>query len=124
MRCLALLAIWLVAVQHLAACTTSLSLRPDVLDVAVVGRKYRQEISIIDSKTPVGSVSIAKGGLPPGLNLSFDEGSDSFEIEGTPSASGKFEFQVTIWCYGTNFPGQSLDKTMVIKVRQPKSGRQ
>jgi hypothetical protein len=95
----------------------ALSFSPASLPQAYVGKAYQVNINISQNSTPVGSLTVEKGNLPPGLTLQFNKGTDSGVITGTPTEAGSFKFTLNVWCMGTNSPGQtgSHDYTILVK---------
>ncbi len=79
---------------------------PKQLEPATVGEAYRFPILIHSNKTPVGSIHLKSGHLPPGLKLRFVKDDQLAFIEGTPTTAGTYEFVLGAWSYGTNFAGQ------------------
>jgi hypothetical protein len=109
---------WL-AVLVILACTQTrppLAFTPTELEGAHAGRPYLATISVQQNATPVGAMSISSGELPPGLELTFLEGSDAGEITGTPAAAGTYVFTVEVWCFGTNVNGQTGSATYTLVV--------
>jgi hypothetical protein len=72
--------------------------------------------ALVDARTPVGGVDVAKGRLPPGLALEFVREASSFTVRGVPSESGRYEVTISAWTYGTNFPGDRATVTLFIDV--------
>lgn len=84
-----------------------LTFSPTELPAAEKGQPYRATLTVSDNDTPVGDLFVQSGALPPGLELTFHEGTDSAEISGTPTEAGTFEFVVEAWCFGTNVSGDT-----------------
>lgn len=94
-----------------------LEIGPDTLPEAEAGMPYEVLIQVSKNETPVNGVDISQGGLPHGLEIKFEDGSNSALISGIPQESGTYHFTVHVWCVGTNTGGQMGDKeyTLVIK---------
>ncbi len=90
---------------------------PEGLPEARVGVAYEVTIRVSQWQTPVGAILISHGQLPPGLDLTFDPGTATARIGGTPSEAGSYSFTVHAWCYGTMTEGQSGDKDYVLVSR-------
>ena len=90
---------------------------PDHLAPAAVGRPFRALITVTQNVTPVGEMSVASGGLPPGLSFTFKQGENGAEINGTPSKAGRYKFNVSAWCFGMNVSGQTgnHDYELIVK---------
>lgn len=93
-----------------------LTFAPTALPAATVGVPYQATITVHDNNTPVGSLYVAEGELPPGLALTFTDGIDGAEIAGTPEAAGTYTFMVEAWCYGTNVNGDTGTQTYTLVV--------
>ena len=89
---------------------------PDRMPDARVGQPYDVEILVAGNATPVGNYSISTGTLPPGLELIMDENLHTARISGTPAVAGKYDFTLSVWCYGTNVSGQTGEIKYVIVV--------
>lgn len=89
---------------------------PDQLPDARVGVPYEATIGISQNDTPVGSVSLSKGTLPPGLELVYKRAEDTAKITGVPTQAGKYTFTINAWCLGTNTSGQVGEKQYTIVV--------
>ncbi len=98
--------------------TTPLMIEPESLPNAQTGVAYEVEILVSDNVTPVSSVIISNGTLPPGLELVFMDGEDGATISGTPEESGTYTFTVFISCFGTMVGGQTGDKEYTIIVEE------
>ena len=85
----------------------ALVFKPNQLASATIGQRYLARITITQNVTPVGEMSVASGGLPPGLNFTFRQGENAAEINGTPSKAGSYKFTVSAWCFGMNVSGQT-----------------
>jgi Putative Ig domain len=94
----------------------ALQLVPASLPDAKVGTPYAATIAVTKNVTPVGGASIQEGSLPAGLTLEKIPGEDGVQISGTPTAAGKFEFSIFVWCYGTNVSGQTLTQAFTLVV--------
>jgi hypothetical protein len=94
----------------------ALQFMPDKLPDARVGQLYDVDILVAGNATPVGNYSISTGTLPSGLELITDESLHTARITGTPAVAGKYEFTLSVWCYGTNVSGQTGEKKYVIVV--------
>lgn len=98
-----------VLVFALLACGCSwcpLVFKPKQLEPATVGEYYRFQIIVHRNRTPVGSVHLVSGHLPPGFKVPFDETTQVAFIEGMPTTTGTYEFVLGAWSHGTNFGGQ------------------
>ena len=93
-----------------------LTFSPDELPGALIGEMYEVTITVSESVTPIGDISIAEGDLPPGLEFVFEGGSDTALIRGTPEIEGAFHFSVSAWCFGTSIDGQTGEQEYVIVV--------
>jgi putative Ig domain-containing protein len=114
-----LLAACLVAGLVLLGCTmgrAELEFMPSEIQPALVGQPYLAAISVERNETPVGDMWVSSGALPPGLELTFEDGTDTGEIAGTPTLEGSYTFTVEVWCFGTNVGGQtgSASYTLVV----------
>lgn len=94
-----------------------LTFSPTDLPEAEVGQPYQVTIVISDNYTPAGDIFIESGALPPGLTLTFLEGTDTAEISGIPEEAGTFEFVVGAWCMGTSVSGDSGEQAYALVVR-------
>ena len=94
----------------------ALQFMPDKLPDARVGQLYDVDILVAGNATPVGNYSISTGTLPSGLELITDESLHTARITGTPAVAGKYEFTLSVWCYGTNVSGQTGEKKYAIVV--------
>jgi hypothetical protein len=94
----------------------SLEFKPDQLPTARAGQPYHADILITQNVTPVDNFSITEGTLPPGLTLVMDRTVRIGRISGTPSQAGTYQFTVSVWCLGTNIPGQTGDKQYTLVV--------
>ena len=94
----------------------SLGFVPNAMPNAKVGVFYYVIIKITNNRTPAGEFSISQGSLPRGLNLQRLSGQDAVLISGTPQESGAFHFVLSVWCYGTNYSGQTGTKDYVVPV--------
>lgn len=84
---------------------------PESLPAARVGEAYEVKIHVSGNSTPVGGVSISKGALPAGLQLvKAEEEENTLKITGIPTEAGTFTFTVSVWCFGTNHPGDTGEK--------------
>ncbi len=97
---------------------SSLMFSPSELPEAQVGQPYQATITITGNETPVFSIVIDSGELPPGLKLVYEEVDDTAKIEGTPEEAGEFEFTVHAYCFGTNVSGQTGEQHYKLVVRQ------
>ena len=101
----------------LSACSAALKVAPPTLPEGKVGQPYEASIVVSDNETPLGGAYVESGGLPPGLSFGRVEQDNRLPIVGTPTGPGKHAFRVSLWCYGTNFPGQSAARDYVIEIR-------
>ena len=72
--------------------------------------------TIMNTGTPVGGVDVAEGHLPEGLVLEHRPEADDFAIRGVPSETGRYEIDISVWTYGTNFPGKRATARLCIDV--------
>ena len=98
----------------LAACAPTLRFSAALLSPARLGTPYSMKVEVERNETPVSSVTLMDGALPPGLSLSHDGG--TFTLSGTPTKAGRFHAIVYVSCYGTNFPGQAANDTIELLV--------
>lgn len=96
--------------------TPYLGFVPNAMPKGQVGVYYFAIIKITNNKTPAGEFSISMGSLPRGLTLQRLTGQDAVLISGTPQETGAFHFVLNVWCYGTNYSGQTGTKDYVISV--------
>lgn len=89
---------------------------PDKLPDARVGVPYEATISISQNRTPATEIFLSEGTLPPGLELVYVRGENTAKISGTPTQTGTTTFTISVWCLGTNTPGQTGDKQYTIVV--------
>ena len=101
----------------LSSCSAALNVAPPTLPEGRVGQPYEASIVVGDNETPLGGAYLESGSLPPGLSFGRVEQPNRMPIVGTPTGPGKHAFRVTLWCYGTNFPGQSATRDYVIVIR-------
>jgi hypothetical protein len=106
---------WLVVMLGLAGCwQPRLRLDPPALPAARVGSPYRVVVTVHENRTPVGDVTATP--LPPGLAIEHVKFEDAFTIVGVPTVAGDYPVKLDGWCYGTNFAGQQLHETLVLRV--------
>jgi hypothetical protein len=96
---------------------SSLTFLPDTLPEGTTGQAYQATTGVSGNSTPVETMSIVAGELPPGLRLSHERGQTSATIEGRPREAGRFEFTIAAYCLGTNVSGQSGKHVYVIVVK-------
>ena len=72
--------------------------------------------AIENTGTPVGGVDVAGGHLPEGLALEHRPEADDFAIRGVPTEKGRYEIDISVWTYGTNFPGKRATARLCIDV--------
>ena len=101
----------------LASCGAALKVAPPTLPEGKAGQPYEASIVVSDNETPLGGAYVESGSLPPGLSFGRVEQQNRLPIVGTPTGAGKHAFRVSLWCYGTNFPGQSTTRDYVIVIR-------
>ena len=94
-----------------------LVITPAELPDAQAGSPYEASLVVSQNETPVGSLSISEGSLPPGLELEFVQGQSAARVSGTPVEVGMFTFTISVWCLGTNTSGQSAEFPMSITVK-------
>jgi hypothetical protein len=100
-----------------ASCTNnSLTFSPAAFPSATLYQQYEATLNIAGEKTPVGYIGVSDGALPDGLKISYEPGSDSASISGTPTLLGTYSFTINAWCMGTNSRGQNTNKKYVIEV--------
>lgn len=97
---------------------SSLIFSPSELPEAQVGRPYQATITVSGNETPVFSIVIGSGELPPGLLLAYQENDSTAIIEGTPEEAGEFRFTIQAYCYGTNVSGQTGEQRYELLVKQ------
>jgi hypothetical protein len=95
----------------------ALQFSPDTLPDGQVGQAYKVVISLSNQRTPAFNLGAKKESLPAGLAGTFDQGKQTYTIEGTPIQAGVFPLTISALCYGTNVSGQSGEKEyrLVIK---------
>ena len=91
---------------------------PDVLPAARVGTAYEAEIHVTKNDTPIHSFWVAKGDLPAGLELLWEENSDTAKISGVPEETGTFTFTLRVECLGTNVSGEVGEQEYSIVVEE------
>jgi len=101
----------------LSSCSAALNVAPPTLPEGKVGHPYQASIVVGDNETPLGGAYLESGSLPPGLSFGRVEQQNRMPIVGTPTGPGKHSFRVSLWCHGTNFPGQSATRDYVIVIR-------
>jgi hypothetical protein len=89
---------------------------PDKLPDAQEGLSYDVTISISQNRTPVGSISVSEGTLPPGFELIYIQAESSAKITGIPTQAGSYTFTIRASCFGTNTSGQQGEKQYSIVV--------
>jgi hypothetical protein len=94
-----------------------LAFAPDALPEGQVGREYTVAITVSGNETPVGSLELDEGSLPPGLALLHAPMQQVGFVDGTPTQPGTFAFAIRAACYGTMLPGQVGTKGYAIVVR-------
>jgi hypothetical protein len=99
-----------------ASCRATLHVRPDELAAGTVGRLYEALITVSNNRTPLGGAELTAGTLPPGIAIGRVVNDDTIPLRGTPAQAGDFAFELTLWCFGTNFPGQTTVKRYVVRV--------
>jgi hypothetical protein len=94
-----------------------LQFSPDTLPDGQVGQAYKVVVGISNQRTPAFNLGAGNDRLPPGLKGTFDQGKQTYTIEGTPIQAGTFSMTISALCYGTNVSGQSGQKEyrLVIK---------
>lgn len=102
--------------------TVVLKIEPASMPDGEVGAAYEVEIRVSDAVTPVTSMSIPNGALPPGLELEFpleDPGDDRNRamIRGVPEEAGTYTFTVSVSCFATMVSGQTGQREYVIVVK-------
>ncbi|MGA8891276.1 MAG: putative Ig domain-containing protein [Anaeromyxobacteraceae bacterium] len=90
---------------------------PDALPDAQVGQEYTVEITVSGNETPVSSMRLDEGSLPPGIVLVHRSVQSTGLLQGMPAQGGTFAFSLRASCFGTNLPGQEGTKAYVIVVR-------
>lgn len=93
-----------------------LVISPGELPEAQALSPYEASLTVSQNRTPVGSISVSAGSLPPGLELTFVQGESGATISGIPLEPGTYAFTISAWCYGTNISGQSIEQQMSIVV--------
>jgi hypothetical protein len=104
MRRLGSILLGLVAVSSLVACSfdSALTISPEDLPDATVGRPYSAFITASDNSGTEVISFVARGELPPGLSIRF-LGHNQAEISGTPTATGTYPFVIVADGHGMNF---------------------
>lgn len=102
--------------------TVVLKIEPASMPDGEVGAAYEVEIRVSDAVTPVNSMSIPNGALPPGLELEFplEDPSDDRNratIRGIPEEAGTYRFTVSVSCFATMVSGQTGQREYVIVVK-------
>ena len=90
---------------------------PRVLPEAAVGRSYRAEVGVTGGKSAVDGIALGSGELPAGLTFRFDRPSSRAVIEGTPTTTGTYTFQLGVWFAPARSPGASHVRDYVLYVR-------
>ena len=101
----------------LSSCRAALDVSPALLPDGTVGKPYEARIVVKNNHTPLGGAGVESGSLPPGLMLGRVEQDNGLPIRGTPTRADKHAFRLHLWCYGTNFPGQTAARDYVIVIR-------
>jgi hypothetical protein len=101
----------------LVACSSELEVSPSELPDGTVGQQFEALIEVSNNETPLGGANIVSGAIPPGLGLDEVENDNTLPIRGVPEQAGTFRFEIELWCYGTNFSGQSARRSYDIAVR-------
>jgi hypothetical protein len=110
--------LWLLAaLMVVGSCRATLRVRPDELAPGTAGQPYEALVVVSDNRTPLGGAEITAGALPPGIAIGRVVNDDTLPLRGTPAQAGEWAFELTLWCYGTQFPGQTAVKRYVIRVR-------
>jgi len=102
----------------ISACLFSppISIKPDKIEPAILGEEFYFSFKVQNNVTPVGGVDIIKGALPKGLSLNFNESNGSISIIGQAKELGSYHFSLSVWCFGTNYPGQTIEKSFSLRV--------
>lgn len=95
---------------------SALVFSPTQLPEGQTGQAYQVDIVVSGNYTPVETIVIATGSLPPGLTLTRPGNRDSASISGTPQEAGRFEFTVRASCLGTNVSGQTGQQVYTLTV--------
>jgi hypothetical protein len=88
---------------------------PTKLENIKVSEYYKKDISF-SGKTPVCNAIIEEG-LPEGIELNFKAHKHLY-LEGTPKKAGKYEFTLSVACFGTNVNGDSGVKAYTLIVEE------
>ena len=96
---------------------SDLTFAPDTLPGAQLGRSYAVTISVSGNETPLFSLRVERGSLPPGLSLTHQAAQSVGLLEGTPTQAGSFAFSIRASCFGTNRPGQEGIKDYLLVVQ-------
>lgn len=99
------------------ACSADLEVSPAKLPDGAIGQEYEALVKVSNNETPLGGANIVSGTLPPGLSLAEVENDDTLPIRGVPEQVGTFGFELELWCYATNFSGQSARRSYSISIR-------
>jgi hypothetical protein len=111
------LARWLLLASIVAAsCRATLHMDPDQLAPGTVGQPYEALVTVSNNRTPLYGGGITAGALPAGIEIGRVLKGESLPLRGTPTQAGEFSFELTLGCYGTNFPGQTAVKRYVIRI--------
>ncbi len=102
------------------ACTIvsdTLTFTPATLPEATVGQDYTAVITLSGNRTPINTVSVSEGELPPGIELHWERGADGFSLSGVPTQAGTYTFQLYVSCLGTNVSGQNAGQGYKLVVK-------
>lgn len=85
---------------------------------ATAGQPYQAVIAITNAITPLSSVEVVAGALPPGLAVEVVLPPDlkEWRLHGTPTTAGTAAFTVRVTCLGTNHPGQQGEQAYTLLV--------
>jgi hypothetical protein len=101
----------------LSACSSELEVSPPALPDGTVGQPFEALVTVSNNDTPLGGGRIIRGAMPPGLSMAEVENDDTLPIRGVPEQAGSFSFELELWCYATNFSGQSAARKYDIDIR-------
>lgn len=121
--CIALFAVLIAGcsddVQSPEETTPPLLFTPSSLARGTEGEVYHDTVSVSRNVSPLREITVAYGHMPPGLDLSHNQGESTAVISGTPTQPGLFSFTVRAWCYGEDESRQSNDKRYSIEILEP-----
>jgi len=99
------------------SCTPKLEVSPAALPEGTLGQPFEARVTVHSNQTPLGGGNILSGALPPGLRFAKVENGDTLPIRGVPIRAGSFSFELELWCFGTNAPGQKATRKYDVRIR-------